>query len=207
MSTIELNQVGKCYKGVWVLKDVTMSFEEGRIYGITGRNGTGKTLIMKMIAGLVVPTVGTIRVMHRQIGEDIDVPDSIGAVIEVPGFLPMISGLKNLQYLAGLRGRIKDKEIKEAMASVGLDPEDRKHTGKYSLGMRQRLGIAQAIMEDPDIILLDEPMNGLDADGVRDIKAILLGLRKRGKTILLASHHADDIRDLCDVVVNLPLKE
>ncbi len=203
MNIIEVKDVGKCFKGVWVLDKVTLSFEKGKIHGLVGRNGSGKTMIMKIIAGLVSPTVGTIRVNGKIIGVEQDIPDSLGAIIEVPGFLPNLSGLKNLQYLAGLRDVISDAEIRKAMQLVSLNPDDKKPTGKYSLGMKQRLGIAQAIMENPDVILLDEPMNGLDIQGVQDIRQVLCGLRDEGKTIILSSHHMEDIEALCDTVTQL----
>lgn len=203
MNIIEVKDVGKCFKGVWVLDKVTLSFEKGKIHGLVGRNGSGKTMIMKIIAGLVSPTVGTITVNGKIIGVEQDIPDSLGAIIEVPGFLPNLSGLKNLQYLAGLRGVISYAEIRKAMQLVGLNPDDKKPTGKYSLGMKQRLGIAQAIMENPDVILLDEPMNGLDIQGVQDIRQVLCELRDEGKTIILSSHHMEDIEALCDTVTQL----
>lgn len=203
MNIIEVKDVGKCFKGVWVLDKVTLSFEKGKIHGLVGRNGSGKTMIMKIIAGLVSPTVGTITVNGKIIGVEQDIPDSLGAIIEVPGFLPNLSGLKNLQYLAGLRDVISDAEIRKAMQLVSLNPDDKKPTGKYSLGMKQRLGIAQAIMENPDVILLDEPMNGLDIQGVQDIRQVLCELRDEGKTIILSSHHMEDIEALCDTVTQL----
>ena len=203
MDIIEMNKVGKCFKGRWVLQDVTLSFEKGKIHGLVGKNGSGKTMIMRMITGLAKPTVGSVSVNGKRIGEDQDIPDSLGAIIEVPGFLPNLSGLRNLQYLAGLRNIITTDDIREAMQLVGLDPDEKKHVSKYSLGMRQRLGMAQAIMENPDIIILDEPMNGLDIQGVQDIKVVLRRLRNEGKTIILASHHMEDIDELCDTVTKL----
>ena len=138
-----------------------------------------------------------------QIGKDVDIPSSLGAIIEVPGFLPNLSGFSNLKYLASLNKQIGDEEIRHAMEMAGLETNSRKTVGKYSLGMRQRLGIAQAIMEDPDILLLDEPMNGLDCRGVEDVKHLLKELRNQGKTIILASHHAEDIDELCNEVYRM----
>lgn len=178
---IEVQNVVKRFRDQVVLKNVSISFEKGQIHGIVGRNGSGKTVLFKCICGL----------MH---------PEDIGAIIEAPGFLPNYSGYKNLRFLANIRRKIGKEEILNVLKTVGLDPESRKHVGKYSLGMRQRLGIAQAIMEDPEILILDEPMNGLDNAGVQDIRALLLELKAQGKTILLASHNHEDIAALCDTV-------
>ena len=145
-------------------------------------------------------TSGSIQVNGRHIETGKTVPDDIGAIIETPGFLPNYSGFRNLKFLATLRGRIKDAEIRKAMQQVGLDPESRKHVGKYSLGMRQRLGIAQAIMEHPKLLVLDEPMNGLDNNGVREMRELFIALKKEGTTILMATHSSDDVRELCDTV-------
>ena len=183
-----------------VLKNVSISFEKGQIHGIVGRNGSGKTVLFKCICGLMHPEEGVILVNGKRVGRDVDMPEDIGAIIEAPGFLPNYSGYKNLHFLANIRRKVGKEEIVNVLKTVGLDPESRKHVGKYSLGMRQRLGIAQAIMEDPEILILDEPMNGLDNAGVQDIRALLLGLKEQGKTILLASHNHEDIAALCDTV-------
>ena len=136
-------------------------------------------------------------------GKDVDIPDNIGVIIENPGFLPNFSGYNNLMQLAKIRRKIGKSEVRAAIQRVGLNPDDKKHVGKYSLGMRQRLGLAQAIMEDPDILILDEPMNGLDKDGVKDMRQFLLGLKEQGKTLLIASHSAEDVDVLCDTVCEL----
>ena len=185
------------------LRDVSVSFEAGKIHGIIGRNGSGKTVLFKCIVGLMPLTSGSIQVNGRHIETGKTVPDDIGAIIETPGFLPNYSGFRNLKFLATLRGRIKDAEIRKAMQQVGLDPESRKHVGKYSLGMRQRLGIAQAIMENPDILILDEPMNGLDKHGGEDMRKLLVQLKEEGTTILVASHNPLDIEILCDEVYEM----
>jgi len=158
-------------------------------------------MLLKSICGLTNYTGGEISVLGKKIGADVEIPESVGVIIEVPGFLPNLSGYKNLKYLADIKGKIGKDRIFEVIKQVGLDPENKKHVGKYSLGMRQRLGIAQALMEDPEILLLDEPMNGLDNKGVAEVKEILKELRKRDKTIILASHHMEDIDELCDKVV------
>ena len=197
---IEVQNVVKRFRDQVVLKNVSISFEKGKIHGIVGRNGSGKTVLFKCICGLMHPEEGVILVNGKRVGRDGDMPEDIGAIIEAPGFLPNYSGYKNLRFLANIRRKIGKEEILNVLKTVGLDPESRKHVGKYSLGMRQRLGIAQAIMEDPEILILDEPMNGLDNAGVQDIRALLLKLKEQGKTILLASHNHEDIATLCDTV-------
>lgn len=197
---IEVQNVVKRFRDQVVLKNVSISFEKGQIHGIVGRNGSGKTVLFKCICGLMHPEEGVILVNGKRVGRDVDMPEDIGAIIEAPGFLPNYSGYKNLRFLANIRRKIGKEEILNVLKTVGLDPESRKHVGKYSLGMRQRLGIAQAIMEDPEILILDEPMNGLDNAGVQDIRALLLELKAQGKTILLASHNHEDIAALCDTV-------
>ena len=179
---IEVQNVVKRFRDQVVLKNVSISFEKGQIHGIVGRNGSGKTVLFKCICGLMHPEEGVILVNGKRVGRDVDMPEDIGAIIEAPGFLPNYSGYKNLRFLANIRRKIGKEEILNVLKTVGLDPESRKHVGKYSLGMRQRLGIAQAIMEDPEILILDEPMNGLDNAGVQDIRALLLGLKEnRGR--------------------------
>ena len=197
---IEVQNVVKRFRDQVVLKNVSISFEKGKIHGIVGRNGSGKTVLFKCICGLMHPEESVILVNGKRVGRDVDMPEDIGAIIEAPGFLPNYSGYKNLRFLANIRRKIGKEEILNVLKTVGLDPESRKHVGKYSLGMRQRLGIAQAIMEDPEILILDEPMNGLDNAGVQDIRALLLELKAQGKTILLASHNHEDIAALCDTV-------
>lgn len=197
---IEVQNVVKRFRDQVVLKNVSISFEKEKIHGIVGRNGSGKTVLFKCICGLMHPEEGVILVNGKRVGRDVDMPEDIGAIIEAPGFLPNYSGYKNLRFLANIRRKIGKEEILNVLKTVGLDPESRKHVGKYSLGMRQRLGIAQAIMEDPEILILDEPMNGLDNAGVQDIRALLLELKAQGKTILLASHNHEDIAALCDTV-------
>ena len=197
---IEVQNVVKRFRDQVVLKNVSISFEKGQIHGIVGRNGSGKTVLFKCICGLMHPEEGVIFVNGKRVGRDVDMPEDIGDIIEAPGFLPNYSGYKNLRFLANIRRKIGKEEILNVLKTVGLDPESRKHVGKYSLGMRQRLGIAQAIMEDPEILILDEPMNGLDNAGVQDIRALLLELKAQGKTILLASHNHEDIAALCDTV-------
>ena len=200
---IEVQNVVKRFRDQVVLKNVSISFEKGQIHGIVGRNGSGKTVLFKCICGLMHPEEGVILVNGKRVGRDVDMPEDIGAIIEAPGFLPNYSGYKNLRFLANIRRKIGKEEILNVLKTVGLDPESRKHVGKYSLGMRQRLGIAQAIMENPDYLILDEPFNGLDQDGVEDVHQLLQKLKKEGKCILLASHSATDISKACDEVYKI----
>lgn len=186
-----------------ILNDVTVSLEAGKIHGLIGRNGSGKTMLMKCICGFIRPTRGELVVDGKRVGKDVDFPKNMGIIIETPGFIPYYSGYKNLKLLAGLRNKIGKEEIIQAMERTGLDPKLKRHVKKYSLGMRQRLGLAQAIMEDPDILILDEPMNGLDKDGVEDMRRYLIDLREQGKTILIASHSSEDISVLCDSVYEM----
>lgn len=185
---IYLHKVSKKFGNEEVISSCTAHFQPGKIYGLVGRNGTGKTVLLKLICGLYLPDSGFIEVLGKKIGEGGAFAENIGALIETPGFLNSYTGFQNLQFLAEIQNRIGKKEIQEAMEETGLDWKSKKRVGKYSLGMKQRLGIAQAIMEDPKILLLDEPMNGLDEDSVRKVRNLLLKKREEGKIILLASH-------------------
>lgn len=200
---IRIENLSKKFGDVTALENVNLNIERGKIYGIIGRNGSGKTVLFKLIAGYLKPTAGRVMVNGKEIGKDTDFAENIGIIIENPGFLKGYTGFQNLAYLAGIRNVIGKEEIRESMERVGLDPDSGKKVGKYSLGMKQRLGIAQAIMEDPEILILDEPMNSLDNQGVEDVRGILMGLRDEGKTILLASHNKEDIEVLCDEVYEM----
>lgn len=200
---VEVRKVCKSFGKQKVLDQVSFSISPGSIYGVVGNNGSGKTVLMKCICGFMRCDRGTIIVNGRQVGKEVDFPDRMGMIIETPGFIRNLSGYKNLKILASLKGRIGKEKIRETMRRVGLDPNMKKPVGKYSLGMRQRLGIAQAIMEDPHVLILDEPFNGLDRYGVVEIRALLKELKADGKSILLASHNAQDIEELCDHVHNL----
>ena len=195
---IELIHVTKKFGQELILKEVNLTLEQGRVYGIIGNNGSGKTVLMKCICGFLIPTTGLIQVFGSSIGQDVDFPESLGVIIETPGFLTNLTGRKNLEILAGMRRKIGPAEIQQVLEKVGLDPALKKPVANYSLGMRQRLGIAQAIMEDPKLLILDEPFNGLDKHGVGEIRKLLLELKEEGKTILLASHNEEDIRILYD---------
>ena len=203
MNAIEVNNLTKRFKDAIVLNKVSVSFEQGKVHGLIGRNGSGKTMLMKCICGIVPYKTGAVLVNGKQIGKDVDIPTNVGVIIETPGFIPNYSGFNNLKFLAKINNKISSNEIRKAISSVGLDPDDKKHVGKYSLGMRQRLGLAQAIMEDPELLILDEPMNGLDKDGVKDMRQYLLDLKAKGKTIIIASHSAEDIDVLCDTVCEM----
>ena len=200
---IRIENVTKKFGSYAALDGISLSFEKGKIHGMIGRNGSGKTVLFKCICGFLRVDDGAVLVDGKQIGKEIEAPESIGAIIETPGFLPGYSARQNLQLLAGIRRKIGKKEIDEAIRKVGLDPEAKKHVGKYSLGMRQRLGIAQTIMEEPSLLILDEPMNGLDNQGVQEMRQLFLKLKEEGKTILLASHNREDIAALCDTTVEI----
>lgn len=203
MSVIEIKNVVKKWGNNTVLKSVNLTAERSEIVGIIGHNGSGKTVLMKCVCGFITPDSGEIMISGKRIGKDIDIPKNIGLIIETPGFLPNFSGFNNLWQLAKIRGKISKDDVYAIMKKVGLDPNEKKHVGKYSLGMRQRLGIAQAIMENPDILILDEPMNGLDKDGVADMRDLFLQLKADGKAIIVASHNSMDIEVLCDKVFEI----
>lgn len=200
MEILHLEQVTKRFKEKTVLQETNLCLEAGKIYGFVGRNGSGKTVLFKLICGLLMPTTGTVTVQGKQLGKDCDFAPDVGVLIETPSFISYESGYRNLRDLAAIRKKITPEEVRAAIRSVGLDDTDKKWVGKYSLGMRQRLGIAQAIMEHPSLLILDEPMNGLDASGVEEMRRLFLSLRDNGTTILLASHATEDIDLLCDTV-------
>ncbi len=202
---IKVVNLTKTYGNINVLDNVSVNFERGQIHGLVGRNGSGKTMLMKCICGFVMPTKGSIIVEGKIIGKDIDIPKNIGAIIENPGFLANYSGYNNLKFLASINKKIDKEQIRQTLKMVGLDPDSKKHVSKYSMGMRQRLGLAQALMEDPDILFLDEPMNGLDKRGVEEMRELFSRLREEGKTIIMANHSAEDIDILCDTVYEMDL--
>ena len=199
-SAISVKDVGLTIKKDVILSNINVEFERGKIHGLIGRNGSGKTMLMKCICGFVIPTKGHVIFDGKRIGKDTDFPENAGIIIETPGFIPYYSGYRNLKILAGLNRKIGKEEIMETLELVGLKGAEKKLVRKYSLGMRQRLGLAQAIMEQPQILILDEPMNGLDNKGVEEMRQILLGLKEEGKTILLVSHNSEDIKVLCDTI-------
>lgn len=202
MNKIEVKDLYKSFREYQVLRGINCCFEEGKIYGLIGRNGCGKTVLLKCICGFLVPDKGEIRIngMKRKKGELLE---EAGIIIEKPAFLRNVSGINNLKYLYGIRNKMDREKLKNIMKEVGLDADDKKAVSKYSLGMRQRLAIAQALMEDPQILILDEPMNGLDEKGAKEVRGLLMELRSAGKLVILASHDKDDIEVLCDRVYKM----
>lgn len=200
---IDIKNVSLKLKENKILECVSLQCDDGEICGIIGRNGSGKTMLMKCICGFVRPTSGEILVLGQRVGKDVDFISDAGIIIETPGFIPYYSGIKNLRLLASIQNKIKESEIERAMKMVGLNPDMKRIVKKYSLGMRQRLGLAQAIMENPKVLILDEPFNGLDKEGVVDMRKYLLKLKNEGKTILISSHSSEDIELLCDKVYEM----
>ena len=198
---VEVKDVVKTFKENIALDHISISFEKGKIHGVIGRNGSGKTVLFKCICGFMVPSSGKILVGGKSVKPSS--PQDMGIIIEETGFISSMNGYKNLKLLAAIQKRASDEKIRETMRRVGLDPDSKKGVGKYSLGMRHRLGIAQAIMEKPPLLLLDEPMNGLDKHGVEEIRELLKQLNEEGITIIMASHYMEDIDRLCDTVVEL----
>ncbi len=197
---IEMKNINKCFKEEKILDEINLELYDNRIYGFVGRNGSGKTVLFKLICGYLRADSGEVIVEGKILGKENDFPQSLGALIEKPGFLWYETAFTNLDYLAKIKNQISKEKIMETISLVGLDPYSKKKVGKYSLGMKQRLGIAQAIMEDPNILILDEPMNGLDEAGVELIRKLILQYKNENKIILLASHNKEDIDTLCDEV-------
>lgn len=197
---IQVNNISKTYDGVPILDDVSLSIEKGTTIGIVGGNGSGKSVLFKVICGFTAPDEGTVVIRDKQLGKDIDFPEEVGVFINSPGYIAIYNGLKNLKFLADINGKIGVDKIKETMKKVGLNPDNKAKVKDYSLGMKQKLGIAQAIMEDQEILVLDEPFNALDYKTYNDIKAIIKHLKEENRTMLLTSHNYQDIEELCDVV-------
>lgn len=200
---IEVSHVSKSFKDNKVLKDISLTCKSGKIYGLVGHNGSGKTVLFKCICGFLACDEGQIFVNGEIMGKDKDMLTEAGIIIEEPGFLRTWSGYHNLEFLYTLRNKKDKGHLYSVLGTVGLDPALKRPVGKYSLGMRQRLAIAQAIMEDPGILILDEPMNGLDKNGVREIRELLLKMKGENKLIILASHNREDIDVLCDEVYEM----
>lgn len=203
MRDIQVRNVRKRFGENCVLKDVSVDFPAGQITGLIGRNGSGKTVLLKCIIGLMRPDGGEITVGGVRVGRDADFAPDVGFIIETPGFIGSRTGFQNLKYLSLLTGKADDEAIRAAIRRVGLDPSERKKVAGYSLGMRQRLGIAQAIMEDRDVLIFDEPMNSLDSACVEDMRALFADLAKEGRTVVITSHNRDDIRLLCREVYEM----
>ena len=194
---ISLDQVSKSFSGRRVLSDVSLDVEKGSTVGIVGANGSGKSVLFNIICGFLTPDSGQVYVRGQALGKGRDFPENLGVLINSPGFIGLNTGLQNLRYLAGIRGVAGEKEIRSAMQKTGLDPEDKTKVEHYSMGMKQKLGIAQAIMEDQDILILDEPFNALDYKTYNDTKEIIRILQAEGRTILMTSHNYDDLETLC----------
>ena len=200
---VELKNVSKRLNDVTVLEDISLTLEAGTIYGLKGKNGCGKTMLMRMMAGVIYPTSGTVSIDGEILHKDIATPRSIGVLIENPVFLPGYTGQRNLELLAGLTGKADRTQIAKTMNRVGLDPSDKRTYRKYSLGMKQRLGIACALMECPDLILLDEPINAIDEKGVPKIWEALQEEKQRGALIVLACHDTEELTSLADQIITI----
>ena len=200
---VELKNVSKRLNDVTVLEDISLTLESGTIYGLKGKNGCGKTMLMRMMAGLIYPTSGTVSIDGEILHKDIATPRSIGVLIENPAFLPGYTGQQNLELLAGLTGKEDRNQIAKTMSRVGLAPNDKRTYRKYSLGMKQRLGIACALMECPDLILLDEPINAIDEKGVPKIWEALQEEKQRGALIMLACHDTEELTSLADRIITI----
>ena len=200
---VELKNVSKRLNDVTVLEDISLTLESGTIYGLKGKNGCGKTMLMRMMAGLIYPTSGTVSIDGEILHKDIATPRSIGVLIENPAFLPGYTGQRNLELLAGLTGKADRTQIAKTMSRVGLAPNDKRTYRKYSLGMKQRLGIACALMECPDLILLDEPINAIDEKGVPKIWEALQEEKQRGALIVLACHDTEELTSLADQIITI----
>lgn len=193
MNTIEIKNLNKKIKGAEVLKDINLHLEGGKVYGLKGKNGSGKTMLMRAVCGLILPTGGSITINGEQLGKQISFPRSVGILIENPSFIPGYTGLKNLSVLAAIQKRVGEDEIRETLEKIGLDPDDKRTYRKYSLGMKQRLGIAAAVMENPDIVILDEPINALDESGAKQVRTILKEQKERGAVCIIACHDSEEL--------------
>lgn len=203
MSEIIIENLSKTIKNNKILDNVNLTFESGHVYGLVGRNGSGKTMFLRAICGLIFPDSGKVIIDGKQLHKDISFPESCGIIIENTDLLPNFSAFDNLKMLSEIKNTANDNMIKSAIKSVGLDPDSKKKVKTFSLGMKQRLSIAQALFEDPDILLLDEPTNALDEDGVNDVRRILLEQKKKNKLIIIASHNKEDISLLSDTVISV----
>ena len=203
MSEIIIENLSKTIKNNKILDNVNLTFESGHVYGLVGRNGSGKTMLLRAICGLIFPDSGKVIIDGKQLHKDISFPESCGIIIENTDLLPKFSAFDNLKMLSEIKNTANDNMIKSAIKSVGLDPDSKKKVKTFSLGMKQRLSIAQTLFEDPDILLLDEPTNALDEDGVNDVRRILLEQKKKNKLIIIASHNKEDISLLSDTVISV----
>lgn len=200
---IEMKDYCKTLRGAEVLKHISATFSSGNVYGLKGQNGCGKTMMMRAICGLILPTSGEVTIDGKVLGKDLSFPESVGVLIENPAFINAYTGFKNLRFLADIQKKISDAEIREALTAVGLDPDDRRSYRKYSLGMKERLGIAAAIMGTPELMILDEPLNGVDEAGAEIVKKLILDLKAKNKLIVMSCHDSEDLYSLCNVIVNV----
>lgn len=202
-TVVRLEDYCKSFKSAEVLKNIKLTLESGKVIGLKGKNGSGKTMLMRAISGLILPTSGKVYINDKELGRHISFPPSIGILIENPSFISNYTGFKNLKILASIQNRISDDEIRDAIRKVGLDPDDKRTFKKYSLGMKQRLGIAAAIMERPDIVILDEPINALDEAGAGLIKGLLDELKANGSLIIIACHDTEELNYLSDEIYEI----
>lgn len=202
-TVVRLEDYCKSFKSAEVLKNINLTLESGKVIGLKGKNGSGKTMLMRAISGLILPTSGKVYINDKELGRQISFPPSIGILIENPSFISNYTGFKNLKILASIQNRISDDEIRDAIGKVGLDPDDKRTFKKYSLGMKQRLGIAAAIMERPDIVILDEPINALDEAGAGLIKGLLDELKANGSLIIIACHDTEELNYLSDEIYEI----
>ncbi len=200
---IKLENVSKSIKGKTVIDGITQTFHGGITYGLKGINGSGKTMLMRLISGLIYPTAGRIEIRGKELGKDLSFPENLGLLIENPAFLDTYTGFDNLWLLASLNNKVGKTEVREALLKTGLNPEDRRKYKKYSLGMKQRLGIAAAIMEKPQILILDEPLNALDAEGVALFDKIIREEKEKGTLIILSCHEEEKLREYSDVILTM----
>jgi len=202
-TVVRLEDYCKSFKSAEVLKNINLTLESGKVIGLKGKNGSGKTMLMRAISGLILPTSGKVYINDKELGRQISFPPSIGILIENPSFISNYTGFKNLKILASIQNRISDDEIRDAIRKVGLDPDDKRTFKKYSLGMKQRLGIAAAIMERPDIVILDEPINALDEAGAGLIKGLLDELKANGSLIIIACHDTEELNYLSEEIYEI----
>mgnify|MGYP000758779937 FL=1 len=200
---IKITDVNKTIKKAPILRDINLEFTGGKVYGLRGKNGSGKTMLMRAICGLITPDSGIIDIDGKILGKDISFSESIGVLIENPSFIGNYTGFKNLKVLASIQNRIGDEQIRKALEDIGLDPDDKRTYRKYSLGMKQKLGIAAAVMENPDIIILDEPINALDDVSVEKVHDILEEQKKRGAVIIIACHDKEELDQLSDEIIEI----
>lgn len=200
---LEIKDYTKVIRGNTVLDRVSLTLTGGKIYGLKGINGSGKTMLMRAVCGLILPTHGSVIIDGKTLGKELSFPESAGVLIENPSFLPNLTGIRNLKILADLQGGVTEEQIRGALTTVGLDPDDRRKFRKYSLGMKQKLGIAAAILGDPELIILDEPLNALDTDGVEMVHTVLAQAKARGALIILACHDAEELNALSDEIITI----